>query len=328
MKSFFNWITLGIITLPSLMVGNEYHTPTKLCNSMPSGCCYPIEDECEEYICIENSYYQDLNPCCLRGVWLPEAPPLFLPLKADPRQLIASVGSRFHDDVFGTYVVDVSYFDTAPIYRWFNAFFSGDQLQLDLDGALWAIFQPMKPSSPLVNADYYGGISLNYSYKCWSFRLRGFHISSHIGDEFLIDHPDFDRKNPSAEYIDLIASYNVCDDLRFYAGAGYIPHSDPTFAVRSLYAQGGAELYLPWFRFISFCNMLEGRPFFAMNFALWENNEWDLDQTYVIGYEVGKLYGLERKLRLYAEYHDGFSCEGQFCKYRTSYVSLRVSYGF
>ena len=96
----------------------------------------------------DNIIYEVLNPCCLRYVWLPEAPPIFLPFKADPRQLEASVGLRFGDNVFGSPLVDVSYFDTIPMIRFFNVFSYKDQLELDIEGALWAVFQTFKETAP------------------------------------------------------------------------------------------------------------------------------------------------------------------------------------
>lgn len=297
------------------------------CVETDEGYWYPGTDYYETG-CLENKAYEQLNPYCLRWVWFPEAPPLFLPLKADPRQLTASVGWRFNDTVVGKHVIDVSYFDIIPLLRWFNIFVPTGQLEVDLEGALWAVFQPTLETSPLVNADYYIGASVNYALWNWSFRLRGYHISSHIGDEFLILHPNFDRRNPSAEYIDFFASYYMSDDLRFYTGVGYVPHSDVSFPCKEWFFQGGAEVYLPWFRFISCGNMVEGKPYFAMNFLFTQDNNWEVDQTYVLGYEFGKLTGLERKFRIYLEYHDGFSEEGQFCHQRTDYFSIRVSYGF
>ena len=307
------------------------HYPCKVREAMPIGTCWtpsyaPQPDP--DYVVVDNVLYDCLNPCCLRGVWLPEAPPLFIPLKADPRQFEASVGLRFGDKLFGTPLVDVSYYDMIPIIRFFNLFTNEDQLELDIEGALWAFFQTFKEYAPLVNADYYIGGSINYAWDRWAFRMRVFHISSHIGDEFLLIHPDFNRKNPSAEYVDLFASYVPIDPLRLYLGFGYIPIRDPSFRIKRWYVQGGAEYYIPCFQFVSLCHMISGSPYVAANIGSWENHNWNINQTYVLGYEIAKLYGLERKLRFYMQYHNGYSFEGQFCDLRTQYFSLRLSYGF
>ncbi len=341
MLSFLMTLLLSssCVELTHFCAGDE--TPPKAKDHLPIGSCWycgeiheepcPFEEEEEDdgLICVDNCIYECLNPCCLRGVWLPEAPPLFLPFKADPRQLAASAGWRFYDQVIGKHVIDVSYFDTIQMYRWFNIGLPCGQLEFDIDGALWAVFEPTAPTSPLVNADYYVGGSLNYAWDSWSFRFRAYHISSHIGDEFLLEHPGFDRRNPSAEYVDLYASYYLDGDtLRLYLGGGYIVHRDPSFRCERIYGEAGAELYFPWFHLFSTCHMIQGRPYFAVNLRCREEHDWDLDQTYVLGYEFAKLYGLERKLRFYFEYHEGYSLEGQFCHARTDYFSFRISYGF
>jgi Protein of unknown function (DUF1207). len=245
---------------------------------------------------------------------------------ADPRAALASAGMRFDDQVVDAHVIDVSYADIVPIYRWFNIW--GGDLELDLEGAMWAVFQPFQYSSPLVNADYYIGGALSWKSGWWSVRLRGYHISSHIGDEFLLNHPDFNRLNPSAEYIDLFVSYYICGKVRVYAGAGYIPFSDESFPFKKRYLEAGAESYIPVGQFYSPCNFVLGRPFFGMHFRWWQNNDDNTDSTYVLGYEFAKLCGLERKVRFYAEYHDGYSLEGQFCLENTDYFALRLSYGY
>lgn len=266
--------------------------------------------------------------CGLGGVWLPEDPVLFEPLLADPRQIVYSVGWRFNDQIFVKNVIDVSYGDSIPIYRWFDIGFCGGLLQIDLEGALWAIFDPCHFSSPLINADYYVGFPLTYSYGPWSARLRGFHISSHIGDEFLMDHPSFDRRNASAEYVDFFLSNQLTDDIRVYGGLGYIVSQDDEFKCSPFYAALGTEVKIREWGFTDWCNQLYGKPFMGMHFRFSKDYKHHLDQTYVLGYEFGKLTGLCRKVRFYMEYHDGYSLEGQFCKMPTNYFSLRMSYGF
>ena len=41
-----------------------------------------------------------------------------------------------------------------------------------------------------------------------------------------------------------------------------------------------------------------------------------------------KTRGQGRRVRLYLEYHDGYSTEGQFCRIATNYLSMRLTYGF
>ncbi|MBA3237141.1 MAG: DUF1207 domain-containing protein [Parachlamydiaceae bacterium] len=262
------------------------------------------------------------------GVWLPEDPLLFKPFVANPRKVDYSVGWRLNDNMLVKNVIDVSFGDIITFYRWINVGPWKGQLEFGLEGALWAVFDPLHYSSPLMNADYYVGIPISYAFGPWSFRLRGYHISSHIGDEYLLDHPRFKRKNPSAEYIDFFASYYPTDEIRLYGGVGFVVGMDESFRIGRLYAEAGAELHMSQLGFVDVCDQIYGRPFYGMHFHYQTEHTNHVNQTYVLGYEWGKLCGLQRIFRAFIEYHDGYSVEGQFYRKHTNYFSVRLSYGF
>jgi len=73
---------------------------------------------------------------------------------------------------------------------------------------------------------------------------------------------------------------------------------------------------------------LYGTPFLAMHFENWQDNKWKIDATFALGYEWGKINGMGRKIRVSAEYHNGFCDAGQFSRLRDDYVQFRLSYGF
>lgn len=264
--------------------------------------------------------------CC--GVWMPEDPPLFRPFVADPHAVTFSAGWRLNDQVLVKNVIDVSYGQNFPAYRWVDVWPWGGQLQVELEGAVWAVFDPLHDSSPLMNADYYVAIPITYAIGSWAFRLRGYHISSHVGDEFLLNHPEFDRRNPSAEYLDFYASYYPTDDIRIYGGIGAVVAQDKSYPFGRFYAEAGLEFHLTQLGYINENQQLFGRPFFGMDFRYQTIQDKHINQTYVLGYEWGKLCGLQRLFRIFIEYHDGYSYEGQFSRYPTNYFSIRTSYGF
>ncbi len=264
----------------------------------------------------------------LPGIWLPETPQPFRPFIADPRQVTYSVGWRFNDNILGKNLIDVSFGDSFPVYRWCNLWYFRGDLQIEIEGALWALFSPLQQSSPLIDADYYVGFPITYIFGDWAIRLRGFHVSTHIGDEFLLTHPYFHRKNPSNESFDLFFSYQFTQDLRLYGGVGWIACQDESFRCAPIYAAAGLELRMRELRYYSYNNRLYGEPFLAMHFRFSADFEHHMDATYALGYEFGKLSGLRRKFRVFLEYHDGYSVEGQFCRFATNYLSIRGSYGF
>ncbi|MDP1836569.1 MAG: DUF1207 domain-containing protein [Chlamydiales bacterium] len=269
------------------------------------------------------------DPCWYKhGILMPQCKTLFPQFMADPRAINMSVGWRFNDSVFDKNVIDVSYGQPFPIWRWFNVFCCGDAMEIDLEGALWAIFEPLDDSAPLVNADYYVGFPLTWACGRWSWRLRGYHISSHIGDEYLIEHPGFDRRNPSAQYLDFFLAYQLTEAMRIYWGYGRIFMVDASFPVKRNYFEWGVETYFPYFNWDGYQYCVLGRPFYAMHFRFREDDNYREDATYVLGYELYKMTGLGGKLRGFLEYHKGASLEGQFCRFQTDYLSFRLSYGY
>ncbi len=265
------------------------------------------------------------------GIWFPQTTELFLPMVASPRQVTNSLGYRKHDRVIGNNVAPVSLGDDFPIYRWIDVGGHGD-LQIGIESGIWSVFDldPPKPrlnaGTALVNTDFYVGIPLAYAFDAWSFRFRLYHLSSHLGDEFLVNNPGYVRKNPSFEAIDLFASYQLLGSLRLYGGIGGILHSDPSFRLKPMYLEYGGEYRFLGRKFHK--QKLYGTFFTAAHFRSYQYLHFDFDGTFMLGYEFSKLQGIGRKFRMFAEYHKGFSLEGQFMKKRTSYYSFRFSYGF
>ncbi len=275
-------------------------------------------------------------PRCGSGVWLPERPALFEPFVADPREIDYSIGVRFNDHFLdkisnyrgSTHLVDVSYGDTIALYRWYDVGMFGADLQIEIEGALWALFAPWQEDSPLINTDYYLGFPITYAFGPWGIRWRLYHISSHLGDEFMLFNPHVRRVNPSSEYTDFFLSYYLWKEIRLYAGGGYILHRDESFPFKRGYGEFGAEYHGESWGVYFPTQFLFIQPYGGMHFRVREDNEWMIDQTYVLGVEIGKTVGLERKMRLFLEYHDGASLEGQFARQRTDYWSIRGSYGY
>lgn len=269
------------------------------------------------------------------GVWFPQSTVLFAPLVADPRQPTNSAALRIGDKVCGDICAAVSLGDDFPIFRWIDIMHWHGDLQIGIEAGIWSVFNytniPHKPkheTCELVNTDFLVGIPLTYAFDQWSFRLRLYHISSHLGDEFLCNHRKElkKRKNPSMEAIDFFSSYQFSSGLRGYFGPGVVVHSDQSFRIKPLYIEYGVELRILGSKFDY--HRLYGTPFFAIHLENWQQRHWDLDMTFKLGYELSKLQGVGRKMRVYIDYHHGFSYEGQFFNKRTQYGEFGFSWGF
>lgn len=275
------------------------------------------------------------------GIWFPQVTELYQPMLANPRCVTYGLAYRGGDKIVGKNAVQISLGDDFPIFRWLEVLRWKGDLQIGIEACIWSVFDmDPKPKinrgTALFNTDFYVGIPLTYAINKWSYRLRGYHISSHLGDEFLVNHSEYVtctdfkskkiRRNPSFEALDFFISYQVSQAFRMYAGSGYIVHSDIGYPLEHFYVEYGAEAR--FFGTRMYYHRLYGTFFAAVFFTNWQYRKWDIDASYMAGYEWSKLQGIGRKIRLLASYHHGFSAEGQFSKKRTSYGTAGFTYGF
>ncbi len=270
----------------------------------------------------------------VNGIWFPQSTVLFAPLLGDPREPMYALNYRFGDRVMGRKAIAVSLGDDFPIFRWRDVFRWHGDLQISIQAGVWAVFNfshvrnKKVNTCELMNSDWLVGIPLTYAFDKWAFRLRVYHISSHLGDEFLTSHKKWvhKRKNPSFEAFEWMTSYQLSSGLRVYVGPGWVFQSDPTYKLKPLYAKWGTEVRL--FGKKHHYHRLYGTPFFVAHMENWQQQHWELNQFYLLGYEVSKLQGVGRKMRLYVEYHQGYSYEGQFFNHKTKYGQVGLSWGF
>jgi hypothetical protein len=65
------------------------------------------------------------------------------------------------------------------------------------------------PSTDLINTDYVVGIPLSWRSGLFSTRVRLYHQSTHLGDEFVLHNPGVNRVNYSYEEAEAILSLNA-----------------------------------------------------------------------------------------------------------------------
>jgi len=157
------------------------------------------------------------------------------------------------------------------------------------------------------SVDFRAGTHVSWSYS--NPQLRGrfgyYHISSHLGDEFLMKNPSFQRVNYARDVLILGHSYYVNPNLRVYGEVGwafYHKVSDPWEL------QFGVE-WAP-----TAPTGFHGKPFLAINGRLQEELNYGGALTVQTGWAwVGEVPG--KTLRVGLHYHNGAS--SQFSFYNT-----------
>lgn len=116
----------------------------------------------------------------------------------------ANIGARFSLIRYGT----------TTAYR-------PEGFEVDLEGAVQPRLQPDLDSSPLVSTDFRIGVPVTYCDGPWQFKTGYSHISSHLGDEYMILHPGVKRINYVRDSIMFAVGYFYTENLRLFAELDY-----------------------------------------------------------------------------------------------------------
>ena len=245
---------------------------------------------------------------------------VFRPLIADPKQpqFFASINS-FRSSGERYTMASVGFGETFGVYRFFGSR-EGDGLQLSVEAALFAQFNLNTPSYDLIDEDYTVGIPVTYRYGDNSLRFRLYHQSAHLGDELLLsaNHPE--RINLSYEATELIYS-REWREWRAYGGGEYLVRKEPA-DLKPLSAHWGIEYRgskpVVW----------NGRPIGGVDMKSLDEHDWAVDTNVKVGLEFGHPNPGQRRLRLTAEWYNGYDPHGQFYDNKVEYFGLGISLGF
>ena len=247
--------------------------------------------------------------------WMPGGN-LFDPLLADPRW--PHMGASYqqytnHDLAQNTAAVSLG--GSIAFYR--DDLADGGQWELAMQGGVFALFDLDAVSEDLLNADYLVGPTLTWKWDDLSILARLFHQSSHLGDEFLLANPGFDRENYSFEAFDAIVSHDFDDGtIRLYGGGRGRFNTDPG-DLDHWSIQYGAE----WQSRRTFlADHL--RPIAALDIQHHEQNNWEADVSVRAGVQLKGPESGGHALQLLAEYYNGHSPHGQFFGDRVRFVGV------
>ncbi len=175
--------------------------------------------------------------------------------------------------------------------------------QLDLEGAVFARILPDAVSTMLVGSDYRVGLFGTWRRGNLAFKSGYYHISAHVGDEFLEANPTFNRINYVRDSLLFGLVYDVRSDVRLYGEIGVAPGTQGGAKMFEL--QFGTE-YSPVARRAS-----TGAPYVAMNAHLREDFNFSGSFNALAGWGwQGPNSG--RRLRVGFQYYSGPSIQYEF----------------
>lgn len=246
---------------------------------------------------------------------------VFCPLVADPkghRSFVAYLRETSDDGDMDIGAVGIG--DSFGILRVGGAR-PGDGFQITLTGSVFAQFDLNTSSYDLINADYIIGLPVHFRRGAFSTRIRVYHQSSHLGDEFILreEDPDFERENLSFESAEMIISLDG-GPLRVYGGGELLFNRAPETLERSL-VHGGIELR-PARRLVRFGSLAGVRFVAAGDVKSSEEQDWKPAVSIKVGFEFDRPRDTDppsRRWGLFFEAYDGPSPYGQFYRREVRY---------
>lgn len=230
----------------------------------------------------------------------------------------SSGNGRFH-------IASAGFGENFGLVRWPRGR-EGDGWQLGISGAVFAVFNLDSSSIDLLNADYVAGFPISWRSGAWSGRLRLFHQSSHLGDEFLLQLqdaqpvPPAQRINLSYEAAEILGSYEK-EGARVYFGGTRIVTSEPRDLGRRR-LQAGVEYRghpVHW---------RTSRIIAGLDVQAWNETDWDRDLSFKTGLMFRSPYGDARSLQVLLEYYNGRVPHGQFFTAEIEYVGVGIAFAF
>lgn len=189
--------------------------------------------------------------------------------------------------------------------------------QIDIEGAGIPRLD-LESDRDLTSADFRFGIPISYGTDVQQIKFGYYHLSSHLGDEFLDNNPGYTRYNYTRDVIVLGYSIYPHKDLRLYAEAGWAFNSDVS---EPWEYQFGVDMSP------ADCTGFRGAPFLALNGAM--RQEVDYGGNFVVqtgwAWRGGPTSGL---LRAGFEYFQGKSDQFSFYDQTESKTGLGIWYDF
>ncbi len=192
-----------------------------------------------------------------------------------------------------------------------------DGFEIDAEGAA-QVRLDVPENVDVRSVDFRGGVPITYGIGKHRFKTGYYHLSSHLGDEFLLQNPDYPRLNYARDVLLLGYSYYATPNLRFYGEAGWGFYTIVSEPWEFKFGIDYAPQYRTGFR---------GAPFFAVNTHLKEELNYSGNFTAQVGWAWRADNGAQL-LRMGFQYFNGLSSQNSFVYEHEETFGFGVWYDF
>ena len=266
-------------------------------------------------LCFCASPLRAQDPVPLDTTLAPPPDSLFAPLRGDPRELHFALRVALPEDQRTIAEVAVGHY--YGIYRWAlpgNVGF----MQLDIGGGIFPRFN-FSQNHDIQVIDFYGNLPLDVRIGKWAGRFMFYHVSSHLGDDYIRDNNLTNTESNSWNSVRSIISYDVSSFLRLYGGYTCNILAYPVSQEHSAY-QAGTEIYFKPFA--------QGRAqtYWANDLQWWERTNFKTQFNSQLGIKTGKDATQGRGISYFLEFTTGPEYYGQFFTSQETRIGLGVKF--
>mgnify|MGYP003668100076 CR=1 FL=1 len=191
-------------------------------------------------------------------------------------------------------------------------------LQWDLEGAV-ATRLDLHHAEDVESMDYRFGTEITAAEGRWAMKFGYFHISSHVGDEYMVRNPLFQRTNYVTESWVIGLRYAATESIQVY---GEMANAFST--------SGGAKRYQyqTGFEYTPIATSFRtGAPFAAVNLNFREAVNYDVSTTVQFGWAFQGLES-QRRFRVGLQYAEGPTSQYEFFTRREEYIGVGVWFDY
>ena len=189
--------------------------------------------------------------------------------------------------------------------------------QIDVEGAALLRLSSGEDRD-LASCDYRFGVPLTFGRGPFQTKFGYYHLSSHLGDEYMLRYPGVFRDNYVRDSLVLGESFYLTDDLRLYAEVGWaFYHSG---RAKPLEFQFGID-YSP-----AVDPSIRGAPFFAVGGHLRQESDYGGNLVVQMGWQWRGYSG--QLFRLGVQYYGGKSDQWEFADHYEEKIGMGLWYDY